>query len=138
MKKIIIFLLLLLTGCSSKIDVENMEKVLKDSGYFKYNKVLTSEDINYLFDIYTSKMKDGFVYYHKTMESENTVIILKENDIYNKLIKELETTWLKDNYNIYEATKVRKGLKTTYNGYNIYIVTDENNYNVLSLIKQNM
>ena len=138
MKKLMIFLLLLLTGCGSKIDVENMEKVLKDSGYFNYNKVLTSGDINYLFGIDTSKMKDSFVYYHTTMESANTVIIVKEDDIFNKLIKELETTWLKDNYNIHEATKVRKGLKTTYNGYNIYIVTDEKNYNLLSLIKQNM
>lgn len=147
MKKIVyIFMtltLLFITGCGNKkIDFSILENNIKNNDNFKDTEVLSLDDINYRYDIDTKDFGNSLIYYSNSLENANTIFVIEtlSNDgdkEYDKLVASYKASWLDNPYNLEEAAKVKNAYNETYNGYKIFIVSD-NNEGVLKIVKESL
>lgn len=139
MKKLLIMLCcLLIVGCGNKsLNLESVKNKLNKSEVYGELKTLSNENLNNLYSI-DSNLAEELLYAESTdANNVDLYLIVKVKD---EKIKEqisdrfdyLET--LCEMYDTKNAQKVRNRLETTYNGYNIYIISD-NNEKVLKEIK---
>lgn len=141
MKKIwIIFIsAFLLVGCGNKdLNLDTIQKRIKESNLYEELKVLSDEELKNLYSI-ESTLAEKIVFAESTDPNKvDTYIIVKIKDdkIKDQIATRFEALELQcEMYNQANALKVKNRLETTYNGYNIYIISD-NNEEVLKLIKE--
>lgn len=145
MKKILLTLIscFLLVGCGNKeIDLNNINDSLlnlKDNNELVFKDV-EKKDNEYLKNLYSidASLATEILYVETTDPNEvDLYIILKTDseDLLEQIDTRFEALELQcEMYSPDNALKVKNRLETTYNGYNIYIVSDNNNL-VLDTIK---
>lgn len=142
MKKIafLFTLMLLITGCNDKkLDFDKVKQKIIDTNVYGEMETVNNENIynEYLID---TSLADEILYQRTTdISGVDLYIIVKVNDekIKEQIDNRFESLELtSEMYNPEGNKKVKNRLETTYNGYNIYIVSD-NNEKVLEAIKSN-
>lgn len=140
MKKILLTLIgcLLLVGCGNKeLDLEKVKNKLSKSAVYGELKMLSNTDLNNLYSI-DSNLADEILYQESTDANEVDLYLIvkaKDEKIKEQIAARFEQLELLcEMYDAKNAQKVRNRLETTYNGYEIYIISD-NNEKVLEEIK---
>ena len=140
MKKILVILIccFFLVGCGNKeLDLEKVKNKLSESTVYGELKPLSNTDLNNLYSI-DSSLAEEILYQESTDANEvdlYLIVKIKDDKIKEQIAARFEQLELLcEMYDAKNAQKVRNRLETTYNGYNIYIISD-NNEKVLEEIK---
>lgn len=144
MKKVllILFSAFLLVGCGNKtveLNFEEIQKNVEETEVFGSLKVVSNEEMYNMHSI-DSALAEEILYIETTDPNKvDTYIIVKVKD--EKIKEQIKASFdaietQAEMYNQANAYRIKNRLETTYEGYDIYIVSDDNQ-KVLEAIKAN-
>lgn len=146
MKKILLSLICLfgVIGCgvkNNKLDLKKVQQTLSSSEYFSNHEVVSTDTISNRYSIDISKFDETLMLSSTKYDDASIVFIVHPNNESTKkefenFIDSYNSQWVGMNYFPEQKELVENALYTTYNGYLIYIVSN-NNDAIINLIKNN-